>query len=332
MTPRARLITHPSGERYRTPLLVPSFSSKGFAPRKDGGSEVSELYEIATEYLYESQLVSAFDLHYGLLPKPASQLTQVTILDSGGYETSSYEDLSAITYEPPKRAVWTAEMHKAEVAAWPSHIAAIIVSFDSPDRRVSLGKQIEEGLELRRLCADQQLALLIKPETDDQKYVQVDNVESLASDLKPFDVIGFTEKELGATTLDRMVSLARIRQTLDKGGVDAPIHVFGCLDPITIPLFFIAGAEIFDGLSWMRYGFAESVAMYRFNVGALQVGIDRRDDYIRVRILQSNVEYLRDLGNRLTRFAVASDFSKLGEFHQLFQDSAELLAVRLKEV
>ncbi len=332
MMPRSRVITHPSGERYRTPLLVPSFSSKGFALRKDGHSEVAELYEVATEYLYDSQLISAFDVHHGFLPAPSSQLTTVTILDSGGYEVSSYEDLSAVSFEPPQKGEWSADLHKAVVASWPAHVSAIVVTFDSPTRRVSLDEQIDEGLQLRALCPAQQLAILIKPETANQKYVQVENVESAASKLKPFDLVGLTEKELGGSTLDRMVNLARIRRALDAAGVEAPIHVFGCLDPITVPLLFIAGAEVFDGLSWMRYGFSESVAMYRFNAGALRVGIDRRDDFIRVRVLQANIEYLRDLASRLARFAVGGDYSKLGPYSSLFRDSAEVLDIRLREV
>jgi hypothetical protein len=34
---------------------------------------------------------------------------------------------------------------------------------------------------------------------------------------------------------------------LDEAGVKSPIHVFGALDPLTVCLYFVAGAEVFDG-------------------------------------------------------------------------------------
>src|SRR5260221_13350584 len=43
---------------------------------------------------------------------------------------------------------------------------------------------------------------------------------------------------------------------------DIPIHIFGCFDPQTIPYLFFSGADIFDGLSWMRYYFRDGHSFY----------------------------------------------------------------------
>ncbi len=63
--------------------------------------------------------------------------------------------------------------------------------------------------------------------------------------MKDFTFIGVTEKELGGSTLDRMVNLAKIRQALDTHEILSPIHVFGSLDPLTSILYFSGGSRSF---------------------------------------------------------------------------------------
>jgi hypothetical protein len=51
---RKRDITHPSGQKFKTPLLVPSFSSRGFNIKRKSKKLVSELPDIlkcATEVI-----------------------------------------------------------------------------------------------------------------------------------------------------------------------------------------------------------------------------------------------------------------------------------------
>lgn len=299
-------------------------------PRKGGLSEVAKLYGIAAEYLSESHLVSAFDLHHGFLEFPTAQLTSLTVLDSGGYEVASYDDLSAASYELSGKDDWSREMHGQLVARWPGSIPAVVVTYDSTER-LALKTQIDYARALKATAPNQWITLLIKPETQDQNLIQFKSVAGLVDELTDVDVIGVTEKELGTSALDRMVMVARLRRLLDANKVDAPLHIFGCLDPLSVPLMFLAGAEIFDGLGWIRYGFDDAGALYRQNFATLSIGIDRRDDFIRLRTLQSNLEYMRDLTNRLVRFAGSGDFANFGEHEVLFTEATELLASRLKE-
>ena len=61
---RTSTIRHKSsGVRLRTPLLIPSFSSKGFARSKsDGKSEIGGILATANEFLTEAYLISAYDI------------------------------------------------------------------------------------------------------------------------------------------------------------------------------------------------------------------------------------------------------------------------------
>src|SRR5207237_2818802 len=77
------------------------------------------------------------------------------------------------------------------------------------------------------------------------------DVTSDIDELRGFDVIGVTEKELGESLLDRMETIARIRVALDQATIQTPLHVFGSLDPLLSVMYFASGAEIFDGLTWL---------------------------------------------------------------------------------
>ena len=110
--------------------------------------------------------------------------------------------------------------------------------------------------------------LLKPPEGSDFHNLDPLSAENVAL-LRAFDIIGVTEREIGESIHDRLVNIARLRQSLDAAEVTSPIHVFGGLDPVFTPLYFAAGAEIFDGLGWLRYAYRDGVAMHRAAGGLL---------------------------------------------------------------
>ena len=102
---RKSSITHPLGVVIETPLLVPSFSSKGFLFKKSKTrkiSEVTDFMEVSAEVLTESMLVSAYDLHHKHI-QPSSRIAKiapVVFIDSGGYEVSDTHDFPAVYKHP----------------------------------------------------------------------------------------------------------------------------------------------------------------------------------------------------------------------------------------
>src|SRR5258705_9970580 len=102
---RKSSITHPLGVVLETPLLVPSFSSKGFLFKEIKTrqiSEVTDFIEVSAQVLTESILVSAYDLHRRHI-QPASRISKiapVVFIDSGGYEVSDIHDFPAIYKHP----------------------------------------------------------------------------------------------------------------------------------------------------------------------------------------------------------------------------------------
>jgi hypothetical protein len=132
--------------------------------------------------------------------------------------------------------------------------------------------------------------------------------------LLAFDIIGVTEKELGPSVLDRVVALARLRQALDDRGVDRPIHLFGSLDTLYTPLYFFAGAEIFDGLTWLRYAYHKGATLYADALALLESNLTLREEQRAARVLVQNIDYLAKLSLQMKRFLVEGDMAVFGEF------------------
>src|SRR4051812_1908777 len=96
MTARVSKLNHPSGLMIETPILIPSFSSKGFSFNVKGASEAAEAIDLSKEFLTDSSLLSAYDLYHNHIPFTEDYIcTDFTFLDSGGYETSEIYDFSA---------------------------------------------------------------------------------------------------------------------------------------------------------------------------------------------------------------------------------------------
>lgn len=335
MLARSTNIRHPSGDMVQTPLLVPSFSSKGFAADKKGKSEIAAIFDVASELISDTMLVSAYDLHYGHLNPFESAIADLTFVDSGGYEISNDHDLSAIFLQTSVADDWTPEMLQDVLDEWPEHIPSVFVSFDQPKRRLSIEDQIKEARSFLAPYTRQLRTLLVKPETTDQDYVQYPKIVAHAGDLGDFDIIGLTEKELGNSIIQRMTRIAKIRQAMDNEGVGAPIHIYGSLDPITSVLYFLCGAEIFDGLTWLRYGFIDGMACYYHNYGSVHngIGIHSTDEFVRARMIQDNLGYLVNLTHQMQKFLVdGGNFSHFQSHANMFKDSFDLLRTKVKGI
>lgn len=331
---RSRALHHPLGLKIHTPLLVPSFSSKGFPPPKDGQPWVSRALETTSEWLTDTMLISAYDIRHKYLPEPLKLpcTPDLTIVDSGGYEAGFDEDRSAVSVRQHDPKAWSPEDLKAVLDTWPERFGAIFVSYDHPGRRLPLTEQVREAKALFAHYPKQMHSLLLKPETATQEYLKtvLKAVTDEPTCLGGIDVVGVTEKELGSSLLDNMQRIAELRLTLDEAGISAPIQVFGALDPITSSLYFISGAEIFDGLTWQRYAYYNGVCVYRANYGALTIGVDRRDTLVDGKTMTDNLNYLRSLELSMRRVAHDQDIRHFAHHQDLLRQAFDDLRAKLK--
>lgn len=306
MLARSSILNHPLGIKIKTPLLVPSFSSKGFRFDNQRKSEVPKIFDVTKEFLTQSLLVSAYDGHYGYvfcnnIP------TEIVFIDSGGYETSDEHDLSEVMRYLGNIEEWNEELHRSFLDNWPSHIPSIFTSFDHGRIRKRLSEQIGSARELFSNYPYQLNNLLVKPE--DTEYLNVNYVIENICELSSFNIIGFTEKELGHSIIDRMHNIALIRIALDENNNKAPLHIYGSLDPISTCLYFLAGAEIFDGLTWLKYSYHKGSAIYKQNAATLTNGLTWEEVELDSNVWKGNIYYLENLQIEMSNFLLESDFN-----------------------
>lgn len=230
------------------------------------------------------------------------------LLDSGGYEVLWNERaVIAGLIQPSAAPDWSPERYHAILDAWPPQVSLLAVSYDAPD--VGIEQQLEAASELARRYPQHDVEFLIKPSPDG---FHPDVLASLAPALSAFPAIGVTEAEIGPSMSDRLAFIAALRDGLDRAGVYVPIHVFGGLDPQMTPLYHAAGADIFDGLSWLRYAFDNAIGVYDKSFIAIEHPRAREEEGI-WDMRRRNVRSLVDMQLQMARFQSEQDFSVFGD-------------------
>jgi hypothetical protein len=315
MLAKRRALRLDSQEIERTPLLIPSFSSKGFP-------DVDNIIKYSSELIDGVTLVSAYDLHYDEI-RPPFDFASLVFLDSGGYEASKDTELSDFGDKEHVPKPWNQAMHEAQLAAWEPNARSVIISYDHPKERLPIHAQIERAKAMAPGRTGFLREFLLKPETTAQRLLQMSDIIKNVHGLADFDVIGVTEKEVGNSILDRMKNIAQLRRALDKAGLETPIHVFGSLDTVTTPMYFLAGADIFDGLTWLRFAFHEGYNIYKHNYGALKFGVATKTHMIDARCWNDNYYYIKEMELEMRCFLNGNDFSAFRYHGDLFRTALQ---------
>jgi hypothetical protein len=308
-----------------TPLLLPSFSSKGFP-------EVRQIMNLMSEFITSPILISAYDVHYGLIPKNIT-FPQLLFLDSGGYEARIEHDLSETYGKLHKPRPWNKRLHERVLANWTSRWPTIAVSFDSPAQYLPLSKQIKNCQALMARYPRFLWELLVKPESSMNQLLPIEKLLKKIAQLRGFAVVGLTEKELGDSVFAAMTNIARLRAELNAAGLDIPIHIFGSLDALTTVLYFLAGAEIFDGLTWLRFGYYEGKTIYSQNYGVLRdaEGLRRSTNERHFEMWRNNYYYLERLRTQMVNYERTKDLKYFESLQPQLQDALTQLQATVSE-
>ncbi len=285
MLARRNSLSHEIALKIDLPLLVPAFSSKGFLLKKRKGkshdyTEVVDDLAAFAQRNTTAALVSAYDLHFKHFddspklppvsgPQDYLRETRLVFIDSGGYELIPDFDrteFKTFAYGPKKG--YGLEQYKKvlqNLTTLEEPLPLVIANFD----RDSIGKPIDDQITAaRELFHDFPAPLkdfILKPWTPESEKVDPKRMtDHDFANLAGFDIVGIAEKELGRDPIHRLETVAHFRHRLDKAGLrTVSIHIWGGLDPVMTPLYFFAGAEIFDGVSWLRYAYRDGVAINR---------------------------------------------------------------------
>lgn len=305
----------------KTPILLPSFSSKGFP-------KIKKILEVMEEYIYEEILVSAYDVHFGLVDPPFDFATTI-FLDSGGYEASKDAELSETFDKTHIPNNWSPDLYSSVVETWESTSPTVFVSFDSPKYRATISEQISRARNLKLPAGNHAKCLLIKPETEASIRLRLSTIIPEIRNMSGFEIIGVTEKEVGNSILNRMINIARIRQELDRHHVDIPIHVFGSLDTITTYLYFVAGADIFDGLTWLRYAFFDDDTIYRHAFGARKELFNTNSDIVEAMCWSNNYHHMQTMRLNMIKFLADKDFGHFGKHSDIIKSAFQSMNAEL---
>jgi hypothetical protein len=287
-----------------TPLLIPSFSSKGF-------SNIGNIWKNVTEFMPPIVLISSYDIFYTKMPYEINNV-DIVFIDSGGYEATIDRDFSDIYATPHNTMNWDIDKHKTALTQIETLASKVVISFDRNSYDLPLEKQIQNAKLLFDQHPESTSDFLIKPYKSN--HLSTDEIEKNAELLTGFHIIGVTEKELGPTIECRIQNLIKLRAILDKVTTNKPIHVFGCFDPLSIWLFYLCGADIFDGLAWLRFSFYEAKAIYRQSYAILKNYLKFTDSELEFLCLYENLQFLENQRLSMIKFAKSYDWQLVSCF------------------
>ena len=287
-----------------SPLLIPSFSSRGFP-------ELSNIYEILSKHISDVSLVSAFDIYNGYLNSEKIYSSDTVFIDSGGYEIKPVYDPIEAYHDSRTSDNWNIGLYKDTLKTLNDFSDLIIVSYDDLNK-IPLEKQIANATNFLGEYPKFSLDFLWKPEPEKDFYGNPNALIKYKEQLKKFRCIGVTDKELGNSLIDRCLKIIEIRSTLIECECNnLPIHVFGCLDPLISLLFFLCGADVFDGLSWLRYVYQNNSLLYRQQFSIYNHNFNLSDQEICIASWIDNLDALCNLRNRMKNYSETFNVSSL---------------------
>jgi hypothetical protein len=281
-------------ETIATPLLVPAFSSKA-------DPCVQRILKFMKEFIVGPILISAYDVYYKRSIKNTIY-PNVIFLDSGGYEYSKDFDISEVYYLKDKPKKWNIKLYSEVLSFWPHNIPTIAICYDYNKKGMSINKQISSAKNFFEEKSYFLKDVLLKPEDKKIGIIEVDSVINQIDSLKNFDIIGFTEKEIGDSVLNRMTNIAKLRIAMREANINKPIHIFGSLDPISAPLYFISGADIFDSLTWIRFSYFKGMAIYQNNYAVLTQPLDYKKERLIAQSYVNNINKLEFLQMQMKKY------------------------------
>ncbi len=297
-----------SSETIATPLLVPAFSSRA-------DPYIQRILKFMKEYIVDPILISAYDVYYKRSMKNIT-CPNAIFLDSGGYECSKGFDISEVYYLKNKPKKWNIKLYREVLNFWPRNIPTIAICYDHDKKGKSINEQISLAKNIFRGESYFLSDILLKPENKEEfAIIEVDSVINQLDSLKDFDIIGFTEKEIGDSLLDRMTNIAKLRIAMGKANMNKPIHIFGSLDPISAPLYFVSGADIFDSLTWIRFSYFKGMTIYQNNYAVLKQYLEYKTDRLISQYYVDNINSLKTLQMQMKKYISTGGNFEVFEFN-----------------
>lgn len=171
---------------------------------------------------------------------------------------------------------------------------------------------------MERVPAGGLRTLLLHLDTD---YNVDKTTDLLQNHATQYDIIGLTEHTLGVSFDQRVRRLHEFRLALDARGIIRPIHLFGTDHPLSIVMYSLAGADLFDGLTWAtdfidaeslsRHDISHHALCSRFEAFASQCGGRNDDAMTRGLLLEWNLIELKTLLAEIKKAILDDDVQEI---------------------
>ena len=286
--------------RVATPLIVPSFSSCGFP-------QVADIYDGMKDKLYGVCLVSALDLASGCIPANVTDEVNLVLIDSGMYEAKNSAPALGDDCTSTTTAHWLRQQYLDIAGGIDGGANVILVNYD---RAETLQQQIIWAAEDFAHAPQAASDFLVKPEFP-SSLVNVAKLAKHAGELQQFDIVGITAREAGDSLLKRCSTVVMLRDAMGDAGLDVPIHIFGAINPMEVLTYFFCGADVFDGLNWLRLAFRKHGSMSIEEAAFEGQNFILDDCDLRMDQRTSNLSYLYRLQKSLHRYCLVNDLDEL---------------------
>lgn len=297
--------------RRKTPLLLASFSSRGYP--------VKEVFGALAPFIPGAYLISAYDIHYDQLSVDSAYRTPICFVDSGGYEAMGLPDPMEPYTDWRTAQPWSEERYHHTVSRLGPISDLVLTTFDHYG-------DIKDQFEVVQKTVDAYpefgISYLVKPQTQGQP-IDIGRLIDALPRLPHIDVLGFTEKELGGSMTERARSIRRVRDVLTTLGMQTPIHVFGSLDPLGATTYYRVGADIFDGLTWLRFAWHDGTLEYIRTASPLQGEQSTPDDVALFAQHRRNLHALATLEAALPRLGQEKHWGLWERYHKVSDQIVE---------
>ena len=226
-----------SRKSLRTPFFFPAISAI------KSNYEIYDYLNLLRKTSYPGFLISSYDIYNDeksdSLMKDLSEITEGNIflfMDSGNYEAYWNNDTS-----------WTIEKFQAVLKKVDIDLCFSFDVFWEEGKNIE--KHVKETIKNIAMTAAMQKLGNTVPIIHFSLKNLAEIIKGVVEDINP-QMIGVTERELGAHFLERAKTVKMIREELDSMGRHIPLHLLGTGNPIALLVYALSGADSFDGLEW----------------------------------------------------------------------------------
>jgi queuine/archaeosine tRNA-ribosyltransferase len=224
-----------------TPFFFPAISSV------KTNFSIEEYLSLIRKIRYPGFLVSSYDIYHSekseenKIVDTVSESTEgefITLLDSGHYEAFWYNDNT-----------WSFKMLETVL----NKIAVdFCFSYDIFwDEKKKEQEYLKETITSIAKTAGMQKSGTTIPLLHSIPESFPNFVQKVVEGINP-EMIAVPERELGSGIFERATTVKKIRETLDDTNRQIPLHLLGTGNPISILIYSMCGANLYDGLEWCQ--------------------------------------------------------------------------------